>query len=1106
MLLYMPGNLIYEVNDVGHEMYIIWKGNVALLEPDGSMAALLGSGDHFGELGVMNVCTPRPHYAIALKATDVVVLSRADVQDAMRDFPESAQLVKNRAMVQLEDHEIGHSMLAAALAAREPEERRSQSQTASDSDTDAGDDSRPAGASNVNLGNDTSSSTHIDDKPPSVLSPPSVSTAAGMEATSSGRTAAAAAASAVATPAGKPIHRCWDEKVTGSRDSYYNGKVRHSGGDSSSQEPGNDHSREDGFIVPARMGTCRPYEWQPDVPAEHSTDFGLVPRSISLTSPSNVKQRILKRFVERKAKELRGHPMAAAEQDDMMRETGLTTTAAATDRSQTKHVFLAPADGMPSPSTTAAACPSSESNPEALSREDGPMEASFTLLTDQQSRTIVTSAASKSSPRPRHPHNNNICISTSSTTTRRSGPGGGQGFPPLIRQLQRARTIANSHVDLFTGTASDASAIMAAVMPRSNSFSSRMFNDSKAASIPRSNKIARSSTPMLTSIDKLQLTDCHDGTEVLINRQSGEFSYWQPSQENVEQQHTGQGLLQSMMLMPPQPQFLGLDPLAAVMTHQTRSGSPEPTTVGVGLWRRKISGAALQQNPAILADTGLDMMKDNDAIVTSSATVALTMALDGRRSQGRMGMMDARRCASSSSVTAAVLATLDDHNNVSNGRNANGPCDMIVHEWLESQTGQRQSSPGGSQTVRLLEQQLAQTQKKLAETEAQLESLMQNPLQMPAMQAALSQAVSDVAAKLSKKVEKVLKQLSDALQGVAACTHDLSQQISSVDDRLQRLEEKKDGGFGAVGGLCKPIITRPGYRKTPSGSGSAASMSLEVSSTEIEDLSSSLQSSPFAALPSPVSFNTQHGSGSIRISTPRLTRTKSLLAHAGSLSNNNGSSSGGGGGSSRVSLIMRQPPLMRQQSPKSGMAQRSSGFFAGLRNSTFAIERPRILSETESCSKANSVITDDDDIDTQPVPDGLMVGDRRTSSSGNKQHPGGTAPAGLASSALAGRALVRTLRSQSSSDPPLRACEPYPTAAAQLQQQQQVPSSQQLTPPTLQSQQQQHEEQQQQKDLITVRNRSLSLPLASPARYKAWHNNATVENSPVVAGNDSSDG
>ncbi|GIL91475.1 hypothetical protein Vretifemale_19065, partial [Volvox reticuliferus] len=73
--LYMPGDVIYDVGSVGHDMYIIWKGAVGLTSPDGCMAALLCNNDHFGELGLMNVSTPRPHRAVALRRCDVMILN-----------------------------------------------------------------------------------------------------------------------------------------------------------------------------------------------------------------------------------------------------------------------------------------------------------------------------------------------------------------------------------------------------------------------------------------------------------------------------------------------------------------------------------------------------------------------------------------------------------------------------------------------------------------------------------------------------------------------------------------------------------------------------------------------------------------------------------------------------------------------------------------------------------------------------------------------------------------------------------------------------------------------------------------------------------------------
>ncbi|KAG2496520.1 hypothetical protein HYH03_005344 [Edaphochlamys debaryana] len=115
--LYMAGDVLYEYGSVGHEMYVIWKGAIALVQPDGGMSALLCDGDHFGELGLMTANTPRGHRAVALRPCDVVLLSRWELLEAMKDFPESAALVKDRARSRLEDHEAPASNLWVAVTA-----------------------------------------------------------------------------------------------------------------------------------------------------------------------------------------------------------------------------------------------------------------------------------------------------------------------------------------------------------------------------------------------------------------------------------------------------------------------------------------------------------------------------------------------------------------------------------------------------------------------------------------------------------------------------------------------------------------------------------------------------------------------------------------------------------------------------------------------------------------------------------------------------------------------------------------------------------------------------------------------------------------------------
>lgn len=60
--------------------YIVCKGAVALVDQRGSLAALVGAGEHFGERGLTAAAAPRTHRAVALRPCDVVLLSRWDLQ------------------------------------------------------------------------------------------------------------------------------------------------------------------------------------------------------------------------------------------------------------------------------------------------------------------------------------------------------------------------------------------------------------------------------------------------------------------------------------------------------------------------------------------------------------------------------------------------------------------------------------------------------------------------------------------------------------------------------------------------------------------------------------------------------------------------------------------------------------------------------------------------------------------------------------------------------------------------------------------------------------------------------------------------------------------
>ncbi|GIL60569.1 hypothetical protein Vafri_15109 [Volvox africanus] len=82
-------------------------------------------------------------------------------------------------------------------------------------------------------------------------------------------------------------------------------------------------------------------------------------------------------------------------------------------------------------------------------------------------------------------------------------------------------------------------------------------------------------------------------------------------------------------------------------------------------------------------------------------------------------------------------------------------------------------------------------EKQLAEAQRQMEVLFANPLQVPAFEAALRREVDAVTARLNGQMMAQLHKLQAMLHTVSAHAEDLSSQVTSVDDRLQRLEDEQ---------------------------------------------------------------------------------------------------------------------------------------------------------------------------------------------------------------------------------------------------------------------------------------------------------------------------
>ncbi|KAG2485216.1 hypothetical protein HYH03_016003 [Edaphochlamys debaryana] len=96
MISLSPKEEIFRVGDVGKEMYIIKKGNVAVTSPNRQMWGLLCPGDIFGEVALLST-GKRTANCTALGFIDLAVLGGVDLQMVMRDYPVSAAMIHERA-------------------------------------------------------------------------------------------------------------------------------------------------------------------------------------------------------------------------------------------------------------------------------------------------------------------------------------------------------------------------------------------------------------------------------------------------------------------------------------------------------------------------------------------------------------------------------------------------------------------------------------------------------------------------------------------------------------------------------------------------------------------------------------------------------------------------------------------------------------------------------------------------------------------------------------------------------------------------------------------------------------------------------------------------
>ncbi|XP_006639149.2 cyclic nucleotide-gated channel alpha-4 [Lepisosteus oculatus] len=100
--VYSPGEYVCKKGDVGHEMYIIKEGKLAVVADDGvTQFAVLGEGNFFGEISILNIKgnksgNRRTANIRSIGHSDLFSLSKEDLTGVLTDFPDAKRLLEEK--------------------------------------------------------------------------------------------------------------------------------------------------------------------------------------------------------------------------------------------------------------------------------------------------------------------------------------------------------------------------------------------------------------------------------------------------------------------------------------------------------------------------------------------------------------------------------------------------------------------------------------------------------------------------------------------------------------------------------------------------------------------------------------------------------------------------------------------------------------------------------------------------------------------------------------------------------------------------------------------------------------------------------------------------
>ncbi len=127
LTVYSPGDYICRKGDIGKEMYILKKGKIVVVGPDGvTVFVTLSDGAVFGELSILNIVgnkngNRRTANIRSVGYSDIFVLLKQDLWDALREYPEAKkQLIDRGRQILMKDN-----LLDEELAKKESMEQES---------------------------------------------------------------------------------------------------------------------------------------------------------------------------------------------------------------------------------------------------------------------------------------------------------------------------------------------------------------------------------------------------------------------------------------------------------------------------------------------------------------------------------------------------------------------------------------------------------------------------------------------------------------------------------------------------------------------------------------------------------------------------------------------------------------------------------------------------------------------------------------------------------------------------------------------------------------------------------------------------------------------